>query len=246
MIESQPYRGHVSILNLEIHAREIPDWPVVRILVDGADPFEHVAPGWLGFDPDDILGPDSPLLPGIGCHRVAVFRCSCGEAGCGVIAPTIASTPNQHFILWSDFRNYAGEFFRPLPMNPTTDLAVLGSRWDLLDLSFDARQYVAEINRASEDRTWETPRRQTARFLREHLMPLGLTLPPDRPLRGVVPAWESEGITLQFGWEYADGTLDQLELCLSSTDQDPGLAALDIVNQLCTTPARHWHDRFRG
>lgn len=244
MIDSQPHRGHVSLLNLEVHSRENPDWPVVRILVDGVDPFENVAPGWLGFDPDDILGPESPLLPATGNRRVAVYRCSCGEAGCGVIAPAITRTADQHDILWHDFRNYAGEFFRPLPINPNTDLMGLGRRWNLPDLRFNARQYVAELARASRDRTWETPRRRTAGLLRHQLMPLGLSLPPDLPLREVVPAWEGDGIVLQFGREYADGLLDQQELRLTSAHHDPSRAALDMANQLRSTPPEHWHHRF--
>lgn len=244
MIDAQPHSGHVSLLNLEIHPHENPDWPVVRILVDGADPFETVAPGWRGFDPDDILGPRSPLLPGTEDRRVAVHRCSCGEAGCGVIAPIITPTADENYILWCDFRNYAGEFFRPLPTNPDADLTGLGRRWDLPDLRFDARQYVAEIARSSQDRTWETPRRQTARLLRDQLMPLRLSMSLDMPLRGVVPAWEGEGIVLQFGREYDDGLLDQQELRLTSTHADPAHAALDMTDQLLSTPQKEWHHRF--
>lgn len=244
MIDAQPHGGHVSLLKLEVHPHENPDWPVLRILVDGADPFETVAPGWLGFDPDDILGPRSPLLPGTEDRRVAVYRCSCGEAGCGVIAPTITQTTDEHDIGWRDFRDYVGVFFRPLPTNPAADLTGLGRRWGLPDLRFNTRQYVAEVARASRDRTWETPRRRTARLLRDQLMPLGLRLPPDMPLRWVVPAWEGDGIVLQFGREYDDGLLDQQGLRLTSTHSDPVLAALDMTNQLRSTPEEEWRHRF--
>lgn len=244
MIDAQPHRGHVSLLNLEIRPHENPDWPVVRILVNGTDPFENVAPGWLGFDPDDILGLYSPLLPGTEERRVAVYRCSCGEAGCGVIAPIITRTADGSSILWRDFRNYAGEFFRPLPINLNADLAGLGRRWSIADLRFDTRQYIEEIARASQDRTWETPRRRTARLLRDQLIPLALSLPPNLVLRGVFPAWEGDGIVLQFGREYADGRLDQEELRLTSTHNDPADAALDMANQLRSTPQKEWHHRF--
>lgn len=244
MIDSPPHDGHVSLLNLEIRASENPDWPAVRILVDETDPFENVAPGWVGFDPDDILGADSPLLPGDEERRVAVYRCSCGEAGCGVIAPTISPTRDTYCVLWQDFRNCAGEFFRPLPTNPNTDLTSLGRRWDIPLLRFDMRQYVAEIARASQDRTWETPRRQTARLLRDQLTPLGLSLLPHLPLRGVAPAWEADGIVLQFGREYADGLLDQQELRLTSIHHDPSRAALDMADQLRSTPREEWRRRF--
>jgi len=244
MIDAQPHSGHVSLLNLEIHPHENPDWPVVRIVVNGTDPFETLAPGWLGFDPDEILGSRSPLLPGTDDRRIAVYRCSCGEAGCGVIAPMITQTGDETYILWRDFRNYTGEFFRPRPINPGADLAGLGRRWSIPDLRFDTRQYVEEIARVSQNRTWETPRRQTARLLHDQLTPLALSLPPDLPLRGVVPAWEGDGIVLQFGHEHADGRLDQEELRLTSTHNDPVDAALDMADQLRSIPPKEWHHRF--
>ncbi|MGZ0149556.1 hypothetical protein ACXJJ3_21000 [Kribbella sp. WER1] len=75
------------MLQLEL-VDDRPDWPVMEIRVNGANPFEAVAPDWRGFDPADILG---PLVPVEGGRRVAVYRCSCGEPGCGVIAPHIVA-----------------------------------------------------------------------------------------------------------------------------------------------------------
>ncbi len=37
-----------------------PDYPVVRFLVDGRDPFAVIARGSLGYDPTNMLGPRSP------------------------------------------------------------------------------------------------------------------------------------------------------------------------------------------
>ena len=83
-------RGGLSSLSLQFEVVDgRPDWPVVRVLVDGQDPFAAVAPGWRGFDPAKMLGPRSPLLPADQGRRVAVYCCSCGEPGCGVIAPVI-------------------------------------------------------------------------------------------------------------------------------------------------------------
>jgi hypothetical protein len=39
------------------------DWPVVQVLVDGREAFVDGLPGWQGFDPADLLGDQSPLLP---------------------------------------------------------------------------------------------------------------------------------------------------------------------------------------
>lgn len=244
VIDPQPHSGHVSLFTLKIHAGENPDWPVVRVLVDGSDLVREVAPGWLGFDPDDILGPASPLLPGTEGRRVAVYRCSCGEAGCGTIAPVIESSPDQRHVLWQDFQDYVGVFFRPLATTPDTDLTGLGRPWKLPDLRFDARQYADEIARTSQDRTWESPGRRTARFLHGLLAPLDLRLPPDLPLREVLPAWEGTGVAVRFGREYADGTLDQQELRLTSANHDPARAARDIADQLRSTSPDEWLLRF--
>ena len=52
------------------------------------------APGRSGFDPRQILGAPFPLLPVDLGRRVAVYRCSCGQPGCGVIAPVIVPSPD--------------------------------------------------------------------------------------------------------------------------------------------------------
>ncbi len=45
-------RGGLSILSLQFEVvDDRPDRPVVRVLVDGQNPFASVAPGWRGFDP---------------------------------------------------------------------------------------------------------------------------------------------------------------------------------------------------
>ena len=66
------------------------------------------------FDPAKMLGPHSPLLPEDMGRRVAVYRCSCGEAGCGVIAPVIVASPDGTRISWVDFRDYVGVFIGPV------------------------------------------------------------------------------------------------------------------------------------
>ena len=58
--------------------------------------------------------------------------------------------------------------------------------------------YVAEIERASRDGSWETDRRRTARLLYERLEPLKLVLPPDLALSWASPAGREDGVTLMF------------------------------------------------
>ena len=129
-----------------------PDWPVVTIRVDGEEPFASVASGWRGFDPTEMLDGASPLVPVDGDRRVALWQCSCGIAGCGVIAPVIVASPDGRRISWVDFRDYVGVFVGPVA---PTSADHEGVPWDLPDLHFDRAQYVAEVARACADRSWE-------------------------------------------------------------------------------------------
>jgi hypothetical protein len=219
-----------------------PDWPVVRILVDGRDPFAAVAPGWRGFDPAEILGPDSPLLPA-DQRRVAVYCCTCGEPGCGVIAPVIFPSPDGRRVSWVDFRDYTGVFDDPVINSPDENE---GRSWGLPDLHFSREQYVAEVDRAPRDRSWETDRRRVARLLYERLEPLKLVLPPGFGLARAWPAWRRNGVVLMFQRVIGvpQPAVDQQMLRLTSTLSDPDQAAEDMAQQLLSTQPDDWVDSF--
>lgn len=220
-----------------------PDWPSVTIRVDGDEPFAAVASGWRGFDPAQMLCSGSPLMPTDGDRRVAVYRCSCGEAGCGVIAPLVVASPDGKRISWVDFRDYTGVFIGPVGPE-SADLE--GRPWNLPDLHFDRDQYVAEVTRACADRSWETSRRRTARVVSEILLPRELVAPPNLPLRGVSPAFGQEGVILNFYRRGRDPQfqVEQQFLRLSSDSPDPDRAAEDIVEQLLAVAPADWASTF--
>jgi hypothetical protein len=237
-------RGGLSILSVRFEVvDDRPDWPVVRILVDGRDPFAGAAPGWRGFDPAEILGSGLPLLPVDQGRRVAVYCCSCGEPGCGVIAPVIVPSPDGRRVSWFDFRDYTGMF-----CGPVTEPAIgdEGRPWDLPDLHFDREQYVAEVERAAADGSWETGRRRTARLLHEHLAPLKLVLPPDLGLAWVSPAWTEDGVALMFQSVVHAPQFEvrQQMLRLTTTLDDPDQAAQDMAERLLSTTPDDWVDSF--
>jgi hypothetical protein len=150
---SRPAR-HVAAFQLRFLVPDgRPDWPVVQILVDGREAFVDRLPGWQGFDPEDMLGDQSPLLPEDLGRRVAVYRCSCGIEGCGVIAPVIMPSPDRRRVSWVDFRDYVGVFTGPAALDSGCSD---GRPWPIEDLHFDRSQYIAEIRRASGDRSWRT------------------------------------------------------------------------------------------
>jgi hypothetical protein len=236
-------RGGLSVLSLQFEVPgNRPDWPVVRVLVDGRAPFAAVAPGWRGFDPAKMLGPRSPLLPVDQGRRVAVYCCSCGEPGCGVIAPVIVPSPDGRRVTWTDFRDYVGVFTGPVRSVGGGE----GSLWDLPDLHFGREQYVGEIERASRDRSWETDRRRTARLVYECLRPLGLVLPPDLGLAGAAPAWNNDGVVLMFQRHIRAPRFEvrQQLLRLTSTLSDPDQASEDIVHRLLSTSPDDWVESF--
>jgi hypothetical protein len=174
---------------------------------------------------------------------VAVYCCSCGEPGCGVIAPVIVPSPDGRRVSWVDFRDYVGVFVGPVAESAGGGE---GRPWDLPDLHFGRAQYVAEIERASRDASWETDRRRTARLVYERLEPLGLVLPPDLGLAWTSPAWREDGVVLMFQRLIRAPRFEvrQQMLRLTSTLDDPDQAAEDMAQRLLSTSPDDWVDSF--
>jgi hypothetical protein len=237
---SLPVR-HVSTLELRfLVLNDRLDWPVVQILVDGREAFTERLPGWQGFDPADILGDPSPLLPDDLGRRVAVYRCSCGIEGCGVVAPVIVASPDGRRVSWVDFRDYVGVFVGPTARSVDYE----GRAWPIEDLHFDRGQYVAEIRRASADQSWETPCRATARLVADGLRSRPGIVPPDLVVGWVAPAWDDDGIQVSLERGQAGGEpFRQQVLSLTSVHTDPESAAQDIIEQLRAVPAEQWPAR---
>lgn len=146
---SPPAHGPSALtLRVATHVTEWASWPAVTFLVDGLAPFADSDLGWSGFAPREILGPGAPLLPVDGGRRVAVMQCSCGIAGCGVIAPRIVASADGARVSWVDFRDYVGVFVGPTASSADSSE---GSRLPFPDLHFDRAQYVAEVERATRD-----------------------------------------------------------------------------------------------
>ena len=214
-----------------------PDWPSVTILVDGEDVIGR-ATRFQGFDPDDIFGRGAPLLPQDPPRRVAVYRCSCGEPGCGCAACLI--TQQGDIVRWSDFRDFTGVYARPLVQeNPDG-----GSKQPVPDLEFEAAQYHDAVRRASEDRDWETRRRRRARLLRDELM-------------SVRSHFEAMGYTIGWvapEWDKENGVQVELRIpngqVVLRLDADPELSdedsAREMANRLVRAPERRWDVQHRN
>lgn len=221
-------------------AGEHPDWPEVDIVVDRQDPFAKQAADWRGFDPDQILSFHSPLVHDHLGRRVAVRRCSCGEAGCGVTAPVIIASPDGRTISWTDFRGYTGVFVGP----EADHVPDRGSTWDLAPLQFDRQQYIEEVARATADRSWETDRRKAARLLRDQVRRSNLTIPKGK-FEWVAPQREDDGFLLSFVRRSRVTRADeQVLLRLTSTATDPHDIARDLASRLVATKPARWVDEF--
>ncbi|WP_456789494.1 hypothetical protein [Cellulomonas sp. P5_C5] len=241
----------LSVLTLRFDVvDDRPDWPVVTLLVDGTDPVGRhsrsrvlAERAWHGFAPATVLGADSPLLPVDLGRRVAVCCCSCGYAGCGAIAPFVIPSPDRRRVSWIDFREFgAGTFDGPLRATETYD----GDPCGLGDVHFDRAQYVAEIQRASRDLSWETPRRRAARLLHERLEPEALVLPPGLTLSLVVPTPSGSGVGLLFEQVVRSPQREVRHrwLDLHSAADDPVRASQDMARQLLSTDPRDWLREF--
>ena len=92
----------------------------------------------MGLDPDDLLRSPCALVPGPSPRQVRIARCDCGVVGCGDVEVTVARD-GEH-VTWS------------------ADGATV-------DVRFDATSYLAELDRAMADHSWETPDRTAARLI---------------------------------------------------------------------------------
>jgi hypothetical protein len=245
MNDDSRHTSGLSVLTLRFEVLDDrPDWPVVTILVDGENPSASVADGWRGFDPAQILGEGSPLTPTDAGRRVAVWMCSCGFEGCGVIAPLIIASPDGRRISWVDFRDFTGVF-----VGPTSDTRGARSRsWDLPDIHFDRSQYLAEVERATGDRGWESTTRATARLLKARLQDVEPTLTPDFRLAWVAPHVDGDGVQLSFlriredrAWQVGD----QVLLRLRSDRTDPAEASADMLTQFLAIAPEERANAFR-
>lgn len=244
MTTGKPAERDLATLSLRFKVLDDrPDWPVTEVLINGEDPFVRVAQDWRGFDPPKIVGRESPLIPVPEGRRVAVYQCSCGVAGCGVIAPVIVASTDGKRISWLDFRDYTGVFIDPVADGVAE---VEGRPWDLPDIHFDREQYVAEVERASRDESWETPHRRTARLLSELLRPRNLVLPPDLGFAWASPAWNEAGVAVMFE-HVSRGQqpgIRQHLLRLTSDSSDPEIAAIEMSERLFSTAPDRWTARF--
>ncbi len=145
--------------------RGAPNWSAVSIIIDGQelvgessdvymggtfDPEDELGGGF-GWEPERILGPNSPLLPTSQARRVAVYTCSCGEVGCGNRAPIISET--NGIVFWNDVRAVTAYFTGPDTYEEPEDFNDISdyfsARAPRADFSFDSTQYRAEIARAT-------------------------------------------------------------------------------------------------
>jgi hypothetical protein len=218
--------------------------PVATLLVDGEDLFSRsTRNGFVGFDPDELLGPDQPLLPVERARRVAVYRCSCGEPGCGVVAPVISGNDTE--VRWNDFQDFTGWFDSPVSDDKPED----GRPLAIPEVIFAIDQYTDEVRRAATDRSWETPTRTTARFLKEiledesdALADLGLKLD------WVFPAHRREAsVSLSLrdvDHRYVERPRGQLVMTLSAGPGNSKDRATEMLANLLSEVPEEWMNAF--
>ena len=144
----------VSRLDLEVDT-SVPQRPEVRVLVGGDEVLR--TSGEERASPDGLLA-SGALLPHDPPRRIAFYGCSCGEFGCSVVAAVVKREGET--IAWRDFRTVTGEYHDALPLphagpDPAQDDDVSSHPLDLPDMVFDAEPYLAEVARATADRSWE-------------------------------------------------------------------------------------------
>ncbi|HET8619650.1 MAG TPA: hypothetical protein VFM27_11855 [Acidimicrobiales bacterium] len=233
-----PGDGSVSTLTLRIDEDDgRPNHPIVSILIDDQDRLGTLQGGFIGFDAEEILD-SGALVPRDPPRRVAVYRCGgCGQPGCACVALVIERRGNR--VVWSDFRGFTGVFERPLVDAEPTGGTSFGS-WSI---TFDADQYSRELDRASSDRSWESPARRTARLLRDHLDRADDQLTGLGYWRGwVAPSWHVDGA---FDVDFV-GPEGQLVVTLHPTSSDPSAAAREMAQAILGARPGDWNVTIRN
>jgi hypothetical protein len=230
------------------------DDPRVSILVDGTDRLRHVGrAGWRGFGPAELFDSKDVLVPGEIPRRVAIYQCSCGDPGCGSLAPVI-ERGGKNQIKWTDFQDFTGVFDGPVTLNDpeTGDPFADGILVAAKDLVFDRQAYEAEVLRAMADRSWESDGRKTARLLQGLMKDVEIT-------RLEAAGIELVGVT--FNWFSTKGPswnlelrptqltntrhrLKQTLLTLKTVKAPPEVQANSLLDRLQSTPVSKWASQF--
>ena len=225
-----------AVLRVEVVEREPDDGnegPQVRLLIDGEDFLSEIFEG-VGIDPDDLIGPFSPLRADDVPRDAAVMCCSCGVTDCSLLVVNVRREGDD--VVWDDFRMGPG-------MDPV-GLAPIGAK----TLRFGATQYMAELDRAHEQRDWETHWRAAGRLAREGLTASGRDL-------------EAHGYTLRSAWQFTreqehalgielyerrDDSHRQVVLAFGTDTNQPERRAEEIIRTILDGPDEEWPVAYRG
>jgi hypothetical protein len=247
--------GPINELRLKVvFPKNGDDYPSVSILIDGTDRLRYASrAGWMGFDPSEVFASRDVLLPGDVPRRVAVYQCSCGEPGCGSLAPVIGSD-GESWVRWTDFQDFTAVFDGPVTLNNPEDEDPFseGTPVAVEDLVFDRQQYEAEIDRAMADVSWESDGRKAARMLN------GLV--KEKETQRLEDAGvELVGVT--FNWFLKKGPswtmelrpvrppqtrrrFQQILMTLKTGKASPEEQAQSLLEQLQSIPVEQWESTF--
>jgi hypothetical protein len=204
-VERVCYSIHVgsSVLQIEVKPSLDSNDHQVRFLVDGEEIIRSWWDDMLGLDPDDILVSPSPLRRD-GRHTATIARCSCGVVGCG--SNEVEIYPDDDAVVWRG----VGE-----------------------PLRFGASDYLAELERAEQDTSWESADRTVARLVRlsvdrDHLVRHGLSF--GWTSGRVRPNEFTVSLNLEPGFR-------QVLVSIPWTSQTPGQLASEITTLLRQLPS---------
>lgn len=156
---------------LQIHVdTTTPNYPLVRLRIDGEEVLTSKGSDKHN-DPADILDTGA-LLPADPPRRIAFYGCGCGEFGCAAVAGLIERRGDQ--VIWHDFCSPTGVYQAALAdaeYGPDPVAELDPEEWsfhpiDLPTFVFDADNYLARVEAAMKDRSWETRPRAVIRHLK--------------------------------------------------------------------------------
>lgn len=210
---------HLTELRIVVRPSEETNDHEVCLLGDGEDLIRRFDSGLIGLDPDDILVHPSPLIALSEPHVATVARCDCGVIGCGSLEVSICREG---------------------------DVVSWRSVYSSVVVQFRADLYEREVERAVNDRSWETPDRTTARLISDFVDRRALAE------RGLRFEWASgrlrEGaMSLSLGYELGPC---QLVVHVSAANASPKEVAESCLAVLSQNPVTwtdvNWYPRQQG
>jgi len=210
-------------------------YPVLKILIDGAEVLAGRRRCYTGWHPAEILGSgSSPLVATTPARRVALYVDAIGGPRAGCLAAFVKTVGNQ--MTWADFRRFENIYDAPAAQQGTE-----GGDWrdTPAPAVFNTAQYQWEIDRVNREQEWKAEPWTTALLLDEYLSVDPQAIGSVWNLGWVEPRPDDQRMFSAAFWDH--DCEHGLIVALTANDGTPEQRARQMADLLFATPLDQWH-----